>query len=69
LIAGGLRAYIGTVEPDPNATAIALFATRFFYELFRHGRSVREAWERAAAYDDDTKLFVLYDETGCHRIQ
>jgi hypothetical protein len=66
---GGLKAYIGTVEPDPQATAHALFVMHFFYSLFAKGRSVREAWEHAAAYDEESRLFVLYDEEGCHRVR
>ena len=81
---GGLGAYIGTVEPDPDACAWPLFLAHFFYELFHRRRTEREArrisapdvesgaltraaWRRAASYDDETRLFVYYDQEGLHR--
>jgi hypothetical protein len=67
-MAGGLKAYIGTIEPDPEARAVPLFLMHFFYDLFRRQCSEREAWERAASYDDDSHLFVFWDEEGCHRM-
>lgn len=67
-MSGGLKAYVGTVAPIPHFTASPLFLAHFFYALFRDGRSERDAWEHAASYDADSRLFVYYDEEGCHRV-
>ena len=64
---GGLKAYIGTVEPNPDGKAWPLFLASFFYELFRRSCTEREAWERAASYDEGTRLFAYHDEGGPHR--
>ncbi len=64
---GGLKAYIGTVEPNPDGKAWPLFLAQFFYELFHKGRTEREAWQRAASYDEEARLFVYYDKDGLHR--
>ena len=65
--AGGLSAYIGSVEPDPQATSMALFMVHLFHNLLCRGQSVREAWERAASYGEDSRLVVLHDGGGRHR--
>ncbi len=65
---GGLKAYIGTIEPDPDWRAIPLFIMHFFYKLFRGDCSEKDAWEHAASYDADSRLFVFYDKEGYHRL-
>jgi hypothetical protein len=65
---GGLEAYIGTVEPIPDGSAGPLFIAHFFYQLHRVKCTAREAWERAAAYDKDSRLYVYWDRDGCHRV-
>jgi hypothetical protein len=65
---GGLRAYIGSTE-GPRGTTTPLFVAHFFHALFCKGRSVREAWEHAASYDDDSRHFVLYDGDGVHTVK
>ena len=65
---GGLKAYIGTVEPVPQSEAEPLFIAHFFYKLFRTGCSEREAWEHAASYDADSRQYVFWDAEGCHRV-
>jgi hypothetical protein len=63
---GGVRAYVGNTAPDPHASAWPVFLAQFFYELFHRGLTELEAWRRAASYDDETRLFVFYDERGPH---
>lgn len=65
---GGLKAYVGTAGPDPEGAAWPVFLAQFFYEVFHKGRTEREAWKRAASYDDDTRLFVCCDEEGRHEL-
>ena len=52
--------------PNPQAVAAPLFVMHFFYAVKR-GAPVREAWEKASLYDEDSGLFVLYDGEGRHR--
>jgi hypothetical protein len=65
-MAGGLKAYIGSVEPIPDGTAGIMFIAHFFYKLWRGKCSEREAWEQAASYDKDSRLYVFWDQDGCH---
>ncbi len=65
---GGLKGYVGSVEPIPDGTAGVMFIAHFFYKLWRTGCTEREAWERAASYDADSALYVYWDAEGCHRI-
>ena len=53
-MAGGLKAYIGSVEPVPHGTAGIMFIAHFFYKLWRAKCSEIEAWEQAASYDRDS---------------
>lgn len=65
-MAGGLKAYIGSREPDPNGSAGIVFITHFLYKLWRAKCSGRDAWEQAAAYDKDSGLYVYWDADGGH---
>ena len=62
-----LKAYVGAVEEVPFY-AEPLFLAHFFYQLFHAGCSEREAWERAASYDANSRVYVFYDEEGCHTV-
>jgi len=63
---GGLKAYIGAVD-DVDGDAVPLFVSHFFHQLPRVRHSVRRAWRHAASYDEESRLFALYDRGGCHR--
>jgi len=65
-MAGGLKGYIGSREPTPHGTAGIMFIAHFFYKLWREKCSEREAWEQAASYDKDSRLYVYWDEDGGH---
>jgi hypothetical protein len=65
---GGLKAYIGMVAPDADFLTVPMFITQFFYHLLRHQSSEKEAWEKAAAYDKPSRVFVFYDAEGAHRV-
>ena len=67
-MSGNLKAYMGTVDPVPEHRADLMFLVHFFYKLFRTGCSEREAWEQAASYDSESRLWVFWDEDGCHRL-
>jgi RimJ/RimL family protein N-acetyltransferase len=67
-MAGGLKAYIGSVEPTPDGTAGIMFIAHFFYKLWRTKCSERDAWEQAASYDKDSRLYAFWDEDGGHQI-
>jgi len=67
-LAGQAKAYIGVVEPNPDSLSVPLFLTQFFYELWRHTCSPQDAWARAAAYDDTSRMFVYWDAEGKRRI-
>ncbi len=65
-MAGGLKGYIGSREPVPHGTAGIMFIAHFFYKLWREKCSEREAWEQAASYDKDSRLYVYWDKDGSH---
>jgi len=65
-MAGGLKGYIGSREPTPHGTAGIMFIAHFFYKLWREKCSEREAWEQAASYDKDSRLYVYWDADGGH---
>ena len=67
-MSGGLRPYIGTVEPDPEALNHPLFLMQFFRSLFVDSSSVLEAWRLAASCTDESRLYVLFDENGRHKL-
>jgi hypothetical protein len=67
-LAGGLKAYIGAVEAVA-ADAVPLFVSHFFYQLPRVRHSVHRAWQHAASYDEESRLFALYDRGGGHRVK
>jgi RimJ/RimL family protein N-acetyltransferase len=66
---GGLKGYIGSVEPVPHGTAGIMFIAHFFHRLWRTGCSEREAWEQAAGYDADSRLYAYWDEHGGHLLR
>ncbi|MDP6125453.1 MAG: hypothetical protein QGH20_06840 [Candidatus Latescibacteria bacterium] len=66
---GGLKAYIGAVDALEGSSAI-MFAISFFYTLFTSGCSPKDAWRKAASFDEETALFAYYDSMGvCHRVE
>jgi len=65
---GGLKAYIGAVD-DVDGDAIPLFVAHFFHHLPRVEHCERRAWRHAASYDEESRLFALYDREGCHRVR
>lgn len=65
-MAGGLKAYIGSREPAPDGAAGMMFIAHFFHKLWRGKCSVREAWEQAASYDKDSRLYTYWDADGSH---
>ena len=67
-MAGGLRRDIGSREPIPHGTASIMFIAHFFYKLWREKCSEREAWEQAAAYDKDSRLYEYWDRDGGHQL-
>ena len=67
-LSGGLSAYIGAVEPDPEAFNVPFFLMHFFRSLFVDDASVFEAWRLAASSTDGSRQYVLFDENGRHKL-
>ena len=66
---GGLRAYIA---PDdyPEGRDVLLFLLHLFHPLLARGRDwVEEAWERAAAYDEESRMWLLHTPEGARRVR
>lgn len=61
----GVQAYIGAIDAVDFASGL-LFVLIFFDNLWRKQLSIYHAWEKAAAYDKETALFILYDSQGRH---
>ena len=61
-----VKGYIGSREPLPHGTAGIMFIAHFFYKLWRGKCSAREAWEQAASYDKDSRLYVYWNQDGGH---
>ena len=59
----GVQAYIGAIDAVDFASTL-LFVLIFFDNLWRKQLSIYHAWEKAASYDKETALFVLYDSEG-----
>lgn len=59
----GVQAYIGAIDAVDFASTL-LFVLIFFDNLWRKQLSIYHAWEKAASYDKETALFVLYDSQG-----
>lgn len=64
---GGVAALIGP-EDYPEGTAAALFAIHMCYELVVRGRSVEDAWRRAAGYDEHSRMYVLHTPSDTLRL-
>ena len=67
-LSGGLSAYIGAVEPDPEAFDVPLFLMHFFRSLFVDHSSVFEAWRLAASSTEENRQYVLFDGNGRHKL-
>jgi hypothetical protein len=63
---GEIQAYIAADE-DVTGETTALFLMHFFHQLV-NGRSVEEAWEHAAAYDEESRLYRLYLRDGIYKV-
>lgn len=65
---GGARAYIAA-DDDVTGEATALFIMHFFYKLTKdNGCTPEEAWEHAAAYDEESRLYQLYTQEAVYKI-
>ena len=65
-LSGGVNGYVGT-DPNPNASNHSLFLAHFFHSIIDHKKTAVEAWEAAAAYDSESRLYLLYDKDGKHQ--
>ena len=66
-LSGGARAYIGT-DPNPLAIEHPLFVAHFFHSIIRKKMEPFEAWQSAAAYDSQSRLYMYYDADGRNRL-
>ncbi len=65
---GGVRAYIAA-DDDVTGEATALFLMHFFYKLtLEEPYTLEEAWEHAASYDEESRLFCLYMQDSVYKI-
>ncbi|MBH5317390.1 hypothetical protein I6N90_06125 [Paenibacillus sp. GSMTC-2017] len=65
---GGALAYIAA-DDDVSGEAITLFMMHFFYKLTKEEPdTLEEAWEHAASYDEESRLFRLYKQDGTFKI-
>ncbi len=62
------RCYIGSLDYQ-NAASTTIFVTLFLDQLLRKNKSVQEAWNRAASYDDETRHLAFYDSNGRQKIE
>ncbi|MFD0716005.1 hypothetical protein [Paenibacillus sp. GCM10027626] len=57
---GGAKAYIAADE-DVSGEATTLFLVHLFHKLTKEeGCTLEEAWEHAASYDEESRLYRLY---------
>jgi len=66
-LSGGARAYIGT-DPNPLAIEHPLFVAHFFHSIIRRRKEPFDAWQRAAAYDGQSRLYMYFDADGRNRL-
>lgn len=66
-LSGGARAYIGT-DPNPLAIEHPLFIAHFFHSIIRKKMEPFEAWQSAAAYDNQSRLYMYFDADGRNRL-
>ena len=65
---GGAKAYIAADE-DVSGEATALFLVHFFHKLTKNpDTTVEAAWEHAASYDEESRLYRLYTPEGLYKI-
>ena len=67
-MSGGIVGYIGT-DPNPNAVEHPLFISHFFHSLIRRKMSPIDAWKKAAAYDNRSRRYIMYDAEGKHQVE
>ncbi|AMA72251.1 MULTISPECIES: hypothetical protein [Aneurinibacillus] len=63
---GEIQAYIAADE-DVTGETTALFLMHFFYRMLK-GSSLEEAWEHAASYDEESRLYRLYLRDGIYKV-
>lgn len=65
---GGALAYIGA-DDYVSGIAIPLFLMHFFYKLTKEDPyTLEEAWEHAASYDEESRMFRLYTQEATYKI-
>lgn len=62
-LSGGALAYIGCTS-NPLSIEHPLFVAHFFHSISRKKLSPYEAWEKAAAYDDQSRRYLYFDQKG-----
>ncbi|WP_052807213.1 hypothetical protein [Risungbinella massiliensis] len=63
---GEIQAYIAADE-DITGETTSLFLMHYFHRVLK-GDSVEEAWEHAASYDEESRLYRLYLRDGIYRV-
>ncbi|KZE78509.1 hypothetical protein AV654_01770 [Paenibacillus elgii] len=63
---GNLKAYIAA-DIDVSGEAAALFIMHFFHRLIKT-ESLEEAWQHAAAYDEESRAYRLYVQDGFYQL-
>ncbi len=67
-LAGGAKSYIGT-DPNPLAIEHPLFIAHFFHSIIRKKMTPFDAWQGAAAYDDQSRRYLYFDRDGRKRLE